>query len=91
MLVADGGLGRIGWATADGMARGGVSRLLPAPQPPLRAHTERWGPVQPPRGRAQPQWAPLPLMSMSCSSDSGWLLTGSVPFSAMYFSISRRS
>lgn len=30
-------------------------------------------------------------MSMSCSSERGWLLTGSVPFSAMYFSISRRS
>lgn len=32
-----------------------------------------------------------PLMSMSCSSDRGWLLMGSVPFSAIYFSMSRRS
>lgn len=33
----------------------------------------------------------VPLMSISCSSDNGWLFTGSVPFSAIYFSISRRS
>lgn len=35
--------------------------------------------------------APSPLMSMSCSSDNGWLFTGSVPFSAIYFSINLRS
>lgn len=46
-----------------------------------------------PRGAPFPFPIPIqaPLMSMSCSSDSGWLFTGSVPFSAMYFSISRRS
>lgn len=46
--------------------------------------------VSPPGSRRPPVPSP-PLMSMSCSSDNGWLLTGSVPFSAMYFSISRRS
>lgn len=33
----------------------------------------------------------LPLISTSCSSDKGWPFIGSVPFSAMYFSISLRS
>ena len=32
-----------------------------------------------------------PLISTSCSSDSGCPFIGSVPFSAMYFSMSRRS
>ena len=33
----------------------------------------------------------LPLISMSCSSETGSPLMGSVPFSAIYFSISRLS
>ena len=32
-----------------------------------------------------------PLISISCSSETGSPLIGSVPFSAMYFSISRLS
>lgn len=32
-----------------------------------------------------------PLISTSCSSDKGWPFIGSVPFSAIYFSISLRS
>lgn len=33
----------------------------------------------------------VPLISTSCSSDSGCPFIGSVPFSTMYFSMSRRS
>lgn len=55
------------------------------PPEPLRPRSK------PRSNRAAPLLSAAPLMSMSCSSDSGWLFTGSVPFSAMYFSMRRRS